>query len=65
MKYTAVLGFLSIGLAPVLGSAQQVQSPNPVLAGYSTALEELARSVSGPVVQIAVKRIAPVEKEDP
>jgi serine protease Do len=67
MPRTAILGSIVLLLVRVPCVAQTtVKSPKPskLLADYSAALEELAQLASPSVVQILVKRLAPVGKND-
>jgi serine protease Do len=57
---TAILGTLLVWSA----AAQSPTRPAKILADYSTAMEDLARSASPAVVQILVQRLAPLGKAD-
>ena len=64
---TAILGTLLVLLAAAPGMAQTAAiapKPSKLLADYSAAMEDLARSASPAVVQIRVQRLAPLGKED-
>ena len=67
MIKTVILGTIVLLLAPGPDAAQTgAQSPQPskVLADYSAAMEDLARSASPAVVQILVRTLAPLGKGD-
>ncbi|MGD0776970.1 MAG: trypsin-like peptidase domain-containing protein [Candidatus Solibacter sp.] len=67
MTRTAILGAIVLSLAPGPGGAQTgVKTPklSNLLADYSAAMEDLARSASPAVVQILVQTLAPLGKGD-
>jgi serine protease Do len=67
MLRMAILGSVALLLAPAQCVAQTaVKSPKPsrLLSDYSAALEDLAQLASPSVVQIQVRRLAPVGKND-
>jgi serine protease Do len=67
MIRTAILGAMALFLAPGPGAAQtRPASPksSDLLAGFSAAMEDLARSASPAVVQIQVQTLAPLGKGD-
>ena len=67
MARAGILGMTLLLLAAVPDAAQtgvKSSKPSKLLAEYSAALEDLARSASPAVVQILVRRLAPVGKGD-
>lgn len=67
MLRACTFGMIVLLLAPVPDAAQtgaRAYKPSKLLADYSAALEELAQSTSPAVVQILVRRLAPVGKGD-